>query len=151
MQFRVPQNIAMEDRIAGPLTAIQFGILVLGGLLSFLVFTSTWLPSPINKLVGGVMGLTTVILSIGKFNDQPMFRFARFIVAFLTRPRIRIWKKGGAQPVLVKASHHKGEENVHRQAKKLTKSEIAGLAAVLDSRGQYGMVPQQPAPPEEKK
>lgn len=143
MQFRVPQNIAMEDRIAGPLTAIQFGILVVGGLLSFLVFTSTSIPAPINKLIGGLFGLLTVTLAVGKFNDQPMYRFFRFVIAFIISPKTRVWKKAGAEHQLIKQSVHRDTGPVHGQARKVSRDQIASLAAVLDSRGQYGMVPQQ--------
>lgn len=141
MQFRVPQNIAMEDRIVGTLTAIQFGILVIGGLLSFLVFTSTTIPSPINKAFGAALGLLTVTLSIGKFNDQPMYRFFRFILAFLFTPKMRIWRKTGAEHQLIKPSHHTDTTPVHGTAKKLSKSQIASLATLLDSRGKQGMIP----------
>ncbi|HSI20178.1 MAG TPA: PrgI family protein [Verrucomicrobiae bacterium] len=147
MQFRVPQNITMEDRIAGPFTAIQFALLVLGGMASFLIFTSG-LPSPLNKIIGGLMGMLTLLLSVGKFNDQPMYRFFRFIIAFVASPKVRIWKKGGAEHVLIKAAPHKSNEPVHGHARKVSKSDLAGLAAVLDTRGQQGMVPVNP---EEKK
>lgn len=146
MQFRVPQNIAMEDRIAGPLTAIQFGILVVGGLLSFLVFTSTSIPSPINKVVGGTLGLLTLTLSIGKFNDQPMYRFFRFVIAFIATPKIRIWHKSGAEHQLIKQSVHHNTGPTHGTARKMSKEQLASLAAVLDSRGQYGMVPKDEIP-----
>lgn len=148
MQFRVPQNIAMEDRIAGPLSGIQFAILVIGGMLSFLVFTSTSLPSPINQLIGGVMGLVTVLMSVGKFNDQPMYRFFRFIIAFVISPKTRVWqKKNGAEPTLIKQTAQKSNATARPVAKKVTKDQLAALAAVLDSRGQQGIVPK----PEEKK
>jgi hypothetical protein len=151
MQFRVPQNIAMEDRIAGPLTAIQFGILVVGGLFSFLVFTSQTIPSPLNEIIGAFFGLVTIILSIGKFNDQPMYRFFRYIFAFMASPKMRIWRKTGTQHLLVKPSNHVNTGPVHGQARHITKDQMASLAAVLDSRGQAGMVPQQPLEPEKKK
>jgi hypothetical protein len=143
MQFRVPQNITMEDRIAGPFTAIQFAILVIGGLLSFLVFTSVSIPAPLNQAAGGFMGLLTLVMSVGKFNDQPMYRFFRFIIAFVLKPKVRVWHKAGSEPILVRPSHHKNDGQSQRQSKRLTKSDIAGLAAVVDSRGQYGVVPSQ--------
>jgi hypothetical protein len=147
MQFRVPQNIAMEDRLAGPFTAIQFGILVIGGMLSFLLFTSTSIPSPFNKVLGGLFGLLTVLLSIGKFNDQPLYRFFRFVILFIVAPKTRVWRKSGSEPMLVKPTQSHTNAPVHAQARKLTKDQLASLATVLDSRGQQGMLPKQ----EEKK
>jgi hypothetical protein len=141
MQFRVPQNITMEDRIAGPLTAIQFALLVIGGLASFLVFTSTSLPQPINQVLGAFMGLLTLVMSVGKFNDQPMYRFFRFVIAFVLKPKTRVWRKTGAEVMLVKPAGNKGDINTRPQTKRLSKTELAALAAVVDSRGQYGALP----------
>lgn len=149
MQFRVPQNIAMEDRIAGPLTAIQFSILVVGGMVSFLVFTSLTIPNPLNKAFGALLGLITFTLAVGKFNDQPMYRFFRFIIAFVTRPRTRVWHKGGAEVQLIKPNQHKQDDGPRVSARQLSKAELASLANVLDSRGQQGMLP-KPAPKEVK-
>lgn len=142
MQFRVPQNITMEDRIAGPLTAIQFGIVVIGGLASFLIFTSTSLPSPLNQALGAGFALFTLLLAVGKFNDQPMYRFIRYIILFIISPKTRVWRKTGtAEPTLVSPSKHEETQAARTPARKLTKSDIAGLAAVVDSRGQYGVLP----------
>lgn len=151
MQFRVPQNIAMEDRIIGPLTAIQFAILVLGGMGSFLVFTSTTIPAPINQFTGGIGIFLTIILALGKFNGQPMYKFARYIVSFIVSPKIRVWHKGGVETPLIKPSQKKDAGDHRATRKSISKSQIAGLAAVVDSRGQYGVVPTQPSQEDQRR
>jgi hypothetical protein len=144
MQFRVPQNIAMEDRVVGPLTAIQFGILVVGGLISFLIFTSTGPLNPLQQIIGGILGFATVVLAMGKFNGQPMYHFFRFIILFLFSPKMRVWRKTGQQPVLIKPSAVDTKALLKPVSRIVTKTEIAGLAEVVDSRGQYGMLPKPP-------
>jgi hypothetical protein len=141
MQFQVPQNITMEDRIVGSLTAIQFGILVLGGGFSFFVFSSLTIPSPINRGLGLLMGAATIILALGKFNDQPLYRFGKFIITFITTPKIRVWHKSTHEAPLVKPNpYHPQMESVHA-VKNISKEDIARLAVVLDSRGTEGVSP----------
>lgn len=141
MQFKVPQNIAMEDRIVGNLTAIQFGILVIGGLAAFTAFGSTTLPSPINKGFGLMLAIFTVISALGKFNNQPMYRFYKSVIIFLMSPKIRVWHKVGAERVLIQKNTKKiAEENTFK-AKSVTKKDIAQLAQILDTRGKTGSVP----------
>jgi hypothetical protein len=144
MQFRVPQNITMEDRIVGPLTLIQFTILVLGGGLSFLIFTSSLLPSPLTLILAVAFALVTISIALGKFNDQPLYRFFRFIISYIITPKTRIWHKTGLEIQLVRPSNHAVNQNQHKQAKQVSKEDIQRLSVVLDSRGQTGVIPQSP-------
>ncbi|MEI6478484.1 MAG: PrgI family protein [bacterium] len=149
MQFRVPQNIAMEDRIVGPLSPIQFGIVVIGGGISFFVYSSHSIPSPLNVFFGIMLGLFTIVMAVGKFNGFPMYHFIRFLIAFLIKPKVRIWHKEGAEVKLIKADTIKPEENHHHATKNISKADIARLAEVLDSHGKRGLVPQIKKPDED--
>jgi len=142
MQFQVPQNITMEDRIIGSLTPIQFAIVVLGGLASFIIFTNQSLPSPLNLILGGGLGIVTIIMALGKFNDQPMYRFFRHIVAFVMAPKVRVWhKKGGAEVRLVRPNPAAKQTQAVHTVKKVSRQDIAKLAVLLDSRGTIGAPP----------
>lgn len=156
MQYQVPQNIAMEDRIAGPLTAIQFTIVVIGGLASFFTFTGQFLPSPLNIIFGGILAIITLVMSVGKFNDQPMYRFFRFIILFFLTPRVRVWHKKGVETKLVQQTQKKADAGQHITLKKVSRKDISQLASLLDSRGNQGIVPKVQTstiikPAEEKK
>ena len=155
MQYQVPQNITLEDKIVGSLTIIQFTIVVLGGGLSFFVGTSPTLPAPLNEMFGGVLALCTLVLALGKFNDQPMYRFLRHIISFVIAPKVRVWHKGGGEITLVKPNLQVAKEQTVHTVKKISKQDIARLAVVLDSRGSQGVMPQvhkvpQPAVPTSK-
>jgi hypothetical protein len=140
MQFKVPQNITMEDRIAGPLTLVQFSILVVGGGIAFF-FLNMRLIAPANQIIALVLALITVVLAIGRFNDQPMYRFIRFFVLFVITPRTRVWHKAGQEVALVKASPHKKKDEKVQATKQVSKNDIARLAIVLDSRGTAAVPP----------
>ena len=146
MQFQVPQNIAIEDKIVGSLTAIQFGIVVIGWGASFLVFTSSSLPSPINQIIGGGMALFTAALAVGKFNDQPLYKFIRHIIFFLIKPRIRVWHKSGLEKSLISRSEQVTTQKKTTQTKRVSKQDIASLAVLLDSRGKNGTLSKTPKP-----
>jgi hypothetical protein len=140
MQYQVPQNITMEDRILGPITTTQFVILVVGGLSAFFVLNQTWLPGSIETWLAGGMALLVALVALGKFNDQPLYRFGKFIIAFLFTSKIRVWKKGSPQPVLIKPSEHRVQER-QRNQKRVTRVDIARVAQVVDTRGRAGVVP----------
>lgn len=141
MQFKVPQNITMEDRIIGPFTAIQFGIMVIGGAFAFVVFSSKTIPSPINKMLGLGMAVFTLVMAIGKFNDQPMYRFIKYIIAFIITPKTRIWKKIGVEHQAVKQGDHIKQDGVEVHLKNVSKGDIAKLASLIDTHGQAGHLP----------
>ncbi len=140
MQFQVPQNITMEDKIIGPFTAIQFGIMIVGGGLAFVVFSSTSIPSPFNLAGGLFFGLITIVLAIGKFNDQPMYRFFRFILAFIASPKVRIWRKVGAEGTLVRETVVE-QTKEHTSNKRVSRQDLANLSKIIDSRGLAGTLP----------
>jgi hypothetical protein len=153
MQFQVPQNIAMEDKIVGPLTAIQFGIVIVGGGFSFWLYSATWIPAPLNVIIGVFGALITAILALGKFNDQPMYRFIKYIFAFLGSPKTRIWRKSGPEQKLISTVKQEEQQVKQYGQKSVTRKDLARLAEVLDSRGQSGAVPnalQRPQPTKRK-
>jgi hypothetical protein len=141
MQFQVPQNITMEDRIVGSLTAIQFGILLIGGGIAFYFFQSTNVPHPLNYVIAAGLAIVTLVMALGKFNDQPMYRFAKFIVAFVMRPKIRVWHKKGREIQLVRPNPQGNKNERHLDLKNVSPEDIARLAVVLDSRGKTGTPP----------
>ncbi len=142
VQFQVPQNITMEDKIIGPLSPIQFGIVTIGGLAAFVIFSSDGLPSPINKIIGFFLAMITLALAMGKFNDQPLYSFTKYIILFVTSPKTRVWKKnGGMEPVLVKPTQRSGAADQAKVIKHVRKNDIAQLATILDSRGTVGKSP----------
>jgi hypothetical protein len=144
MQFKVPQNISMEDRIAGPLTMMQFIILVVGGGFAWIEYNLLTIFSPINTIIAILIATLATFLSVGQFNGQPMYRFFRYILMFAFTPHTRIWHKGAAPVQLVRPTPKIEKTEVKKVHRQVSKADIAHLAAVLDSRGSVGLPPQQP-------
>ena len=128
----------MEDKIAGPLTMIQFIIAVVGGGVAYLEFIILEPFAPFNLFVAGIFALITTVLALGYFNGQPMYKFFRFFIQFIVTPKTRVWHKGGGQVQLVRDAP-KVQTNLEKSVtKRVSKDDIAHLAAILDSRGSAG-------------
>lgn len=90
-QFVVPQFIDAEDKIFGPITARQFIILMITGLLDFALFK---LLSFVWFVIIGLLILSLGgILAFTRINGQPFHYFILNIIQTFKRPRLRIWEK----------------------------------------------------------
>ncbi|MEX1051993.1 MAG: PrgI family protein [Patescibacteria group bacterium] len=94
MQFKVPQNIDMEDKIIGPLTLTQFFYLLFGGVILYILF---------NKLVLSGLSLLFWVLAIPigtfsfamafvKIQDRPFPSFFFAMLKYASTPRARVWQ-----------------------------------------------------------
>ena len=90
-QFVVPQFIDVEDKIFGPITARQFVILLVSGLLIFLAYKFADFALFVFILI--VLGGGALIVAFVKINGQPFHYFLLNIIQTLRRPSLRIWNK----------------------------------------------------------
>lgn len=135
MQFKVPQNIDMADRIVGSLTLLQFLYLLIGGLVVYTLFSVV---APVNTvlfvLTGGPVALFTLAMAFLKVQDQPFPRFVMAFFAFLFSPKARIWHREGPDPILVITADRKMEKP-QAPHKKIEKSQLEKLSQILDTGG----------------
>ncbi|HEY1074086.1 MAG TPA: PrgI family protein [Patescibacteria group bacterium] len=135
MQFKVPQNIDMADRIVGPLTLIQFLYLLIGGLIVYTLFSVI---APVNTVLfvvtAGPIALLTLALTFLKVQDQPFPRFALAFILFLFSPKMRVWHREGPDPLLV-ITADPAKAKPQAPHKKIEKSELEKLSQILDTGG----------------
>lgn len=139
MQFRVPQNIDLEDKIVGPLTMKQFLYLLVGGMIDYVLFQA--LVGPENPrmglflLVGVPVGLLAVALAFLKIQDRPFGEFLVSLVVYIIRPRQRVWHRetSGSQSVIRDSAIPKKTEEKTPTKKHLSQEELANLSNVLDT------------------
>jgi len=99
MQFKVPQNVQMEDKIVGPLTIKQLIICAVGGGISYFIYISTakiyvlsiWLPAT------AIPALITVAIAFVKIKDIPFIKFVLLELERLLVPQKRFFIKGSAE------------------------------------------------------
>lgn len=134
MQFKVPQNIDMADRIVGPLTLVQFLYVLIGGIVVYFLFTTI---APISGTLFLLSALPVAVFSLAlaflKIQDQPFPKFVGSFIFFLVRPKVRIWHKEGISAGLkiVPDVKKMGDDPV--QGKKIKKSELEKLIQVMDT------------------
>lgn len=135
MQFQVPQNIDMEDKIVGPLTLIQFLYLLGGGLVVYLLFQSLATDYfAIFLLLGIPIALIALALAFFKIQEQPLSHFIVAGFTYLTQPKVRLWRRQtNFQPILTAPIKEEKPVSVLPQ-KHLGKSELESLALNLDTQ-----------------
>ncbi len=134
MQFKVPQNIDMADRIVGPLTLVQFLYVLVGGIIVyFLLVTIAPISSLLFLATAGPVTLFTLALAFLKIQDQPFPRFVGAFFMFLRRPKVRVWYKDGVSTELVITKDAPAEGSSGVQRKTVKRSELARLAQTLDT------------------
>ena len=140
MQFKVPQNIDLEDKIIGPLTMIQFIYVLVGGLIDYLFFQ--WFGTKhfwIFLILAIPIALVALALAFLKIQDQPLSHFVKAGLEYLSRPKIRIWQREGIAPqvILEKPKEIKAETAILPK-KHIEKSELEKLAYSLDTQSLSG-------------
>jgi len=132
MQFKVPQNIDLEDKIVGPLTLIQFLYVISGGILIYLLYLS----------IGGTfffwvlsVPIATIALALAflKIQDQPLSHFIKAGLMYLSRPKIRIWQRHGENYSAIKAAPKEKKGPTILPKKRIEKSELEKIAQILDT------------------
>jgi|SRR3989339_104878 len=99
MQFKVPQNVQMEDKIVGPLTLKQLIICAVGGGIAYFIYISTskayvisvWLPAT------AIPSLITVAIAFVRIHDISFIKFILLQIERLIRPNKVYFEKGEAE------------------------------------------------------
>ncbi|MBM2820292.1 MAG: hypothetical protein HW405_52 [Candidatus Berkelbacteria bacterium] len=133
MQYKVPQNIDLEDKIIGPLTMIQFLYLLIGGVIDYLLLT---------YLKGGVVfwilaipiAVIALSLTFIKIQDQPLSHFVKAGIAYLRSPKIRLWRRNGLAVEYIQAKEIKKKVIPPPPKRRIEKSELEKLSQMLDTQ-----------------
>lgn len=142
MQFPIPQNVDIEDKLIGPLTLKQFLYLLAGGILEFLWF------SMFDMELFVLISIPTVGLAAAfafvKIYDKPFIEFLLVMAHFVVTSRRRVWKRiPGALTArsthgqAVKTKHKEEESRLRKLAKekRIRMRNLDDLAVVLDTVG----------------
>lgn len=137
MQYKVPQNVDIEDKVIAGLTLRQFMFLmVAGGLVLMLRYVLVgsigFLFIPVAIIVGGF----GVALAFVKINDRPFEIFLVSAARTLLKPNKRVW----AKDVEIEAPHPEVKKAAEVQKKRSlgeAKSDLERLATIVDSGGAH--------------
>jgi len=138
MQYKVPQNVDMPDRVIAGLTLRQFMFLmVAGGIILacnyLLVGSLRFLFLPLAVLIGGA----GAALAFFKINDRPFEIFLTSIAKTFVSPRSRVWLKEAEQEKAVQVV--KKTETATKRKRPLSeeRNNLKTLASIVDSGGTF--------------
>jgi hypothetical protein len=133
LQFKVPQNIDLEDKIVGPLTLIQFLYVLAGGVIVYLLYLSMG-----TKLLFWALSLPVAIVALAlaflKIQDQPLSHFIKAGLIYLSKPKKRIWQRQGLVKPIVFAAPSKKVIAPPPPKRRIEKTELEKLAQMLDTQ-----------------
>ncbi len=137
MQYKVPQNIFMEDKIIGPLTLWQFLYLLFGGLIVYISYQFLYANARgLFFVIAAPVSLVSLGAAFVKIHDRPLPTFIKNAISFASRPRQRVWHKEEAfegTSVITGATVKKIA--APSQAKQLPQADLAKLSEILDTYG----------------
>jgi len=147
MQYKIPQEVDVEDKIIGPFTLKGFGfifaavattltIMAMVGAIGLSLFPSI--------AIGAVFGSLFLIVGFVPYNGKPMYTFTGSLVGFVFKPRQRVWKKISDEPQKVQPKSETStparQEGVHAPGKASIESvekQIEDLSLTIDTGGAY--------------
>ncbi len=136
-QFVVPQFIDVEDKIFGPVTARQFIILLVAGLVLFVAYkiADTTLFIFLLASLGGF----ALVLAFVKINGQSFHYFILNLIQTLRRPSRRIWYKSDTKEELEELRKSGQVEAVEKAAEipRLSYNRIRDLSLAVNTGGYY--------------
>jgi len=96
MQYSVPQFTDVEDKIFGPLTLKQFGIIGGAGLLIFLAYSATK-DLLITIFAALLIGVPALGLAFGRLNGRPLYNSIGSVAGYFLRPKQLLYHKQGSK------------------------------------------------------
>ncbi len=140
MQYKVPQNIEIEDKVISLLTLRQFMILLVGAMIVGIFRTLTpFLPAIIFILFAIMIMGAAGIVAFYRYNEKPLEIFILAYIQTVSRARQRVWRKEEWREDIIKVAPKKEELSpIYKPEVKEIKSELAALAKMVDSGGYAG-------------
>ena len=119
MQYKVPQNIDMEDKIVGPFTMKQFIYLLVCGAIIYgwwNYLQNNYINFSLEfAIVALPVGLLGFALALVKINDRPFEYFLLNVARFIASPKHRKWQDGfKEESVIFLNKNEKKKEEVIR-------------------------------------
>ncbi|MDD5731453.1 MAG: PrgI family protein [Patescibacteria group bacterium] len=141
-QYKIPQNIDVEDKILGPFTLKQFLYIMGGGIIIYVLFNIFAKTNLILFLVISIpIAIAVLMLVFVKVNERPFLDFFFYFIAYLQDPKEKKWikstkvKEFKITAKISEAEEAKQKEIADLSRRGIVRSQLQQMAIVLDSRG----------------
>lgn len=142
LQYKIPQNVGIEDKIVGPFSLRQLIILAVGGGISYLIFVISSRIYELNVLEYTVIALPAlfaVALAMIRIHNVSFGKFLLLALEFAIKPKRRHWDHRGivhlVSPDLSEKQKVKGNNELKEKAEKKKVQSLRKLSRTLDSGG----------------
>lgn len=93
MQYPVPQFTDVEDKIIGPLTLKQIGIVFGAGVIVFLGYSASGKNIVVLIVLALIFGIPALAVAFVKYNGRPIYNMFGRIFSFITSDKQLIFHK----------------------------------------------------------
>jgi hypothetical protein len=137
LQYKIPQNVDVEDKIFGPLSLRQFSWLVFGGFLAFMFYM---LLAKVSFFLFILVDIPIVLffaaLAFYKINERPFELFIVSSLKTMLRPRRRIWMRTlEAHEVVAPPPSAESLKPASKAGLQEVRSQLEELTMIVDTRG----------------
>lgn len=98
LQFKVPQNVGIEDKIVGPLSLRQLITLAVGIGISYVLFailTKFYETNTLEYIVIAIPALISAAMALIRINDVTFSKFMLLTFEYNLKPKRRLWDHRG--------------------------------------------------------
>lgn len=143
MQYKIPQNVGIEDKIVGPLSLRQLIIVAVGVGFSWVLFAilgKLYELNIIEYVVIAMPGIISIAFAMIRINDLPLSKYILLLMEFSMKPKRRMWDHRGIANLVAPDLWEplKAEVpglNAAMLAKSKKAANLRQLSMVLDSGG----------------
>ncbi len=143
LQYKIPQNIGIEDKIVGPLSLKQLIIIAVGGGISYVLFaisSKLYELGILEYIVIALPGVIALVVALVKINNLTFTQYLLLALEFAIKPKRRLWNHRGIS-MLVEPDLNGMQKNeaVKKETKKKKNVNLNDLSRILDSGGFEGV------------
>lgn len=141
LQYKIPQNVGIEDKIVGPFSLRQLIILAIGGGISYVAFTISsrlYELNIIEYILIVLPALFALALAMLRVRNVSFGKFILLAIEFAIKPKKRMWDHRGISALVAPDLTDKTppkQESKMTQAVERKNVNLSDLSALLDSGG----------------
>lgn len=139
LQYKIPQNVEVEDTIIGPITMKQLAILGAGGGLAYIIYISLAKTYAIQVWISPVATITilTICISFVEIKNIKFIKWVLLMMEAMLLPPQRVWDKRQSTQFLFRQSNTPPKKKKNEKEDPLLKKEkqaqnLEELTKVLD-------------------
>ncbi len=154
LQYKIPQNVEVEDKIVGPLTMKQLIICAVGGGIAYVLFLALsktyfieiWLP-PV-----GLVSIITLAIAFLQIRGIKFTKWIFLMIEAMVNPNKRIWDKDESTMLIyaVPTARLEAEEKKREQKEQAASEEKMQEKALMPQLDELTKALHFPSPTEQK-